>query len=210
MLAAWHLLFLLVVLACPLLAQAQFTNRYEAGSYVLAADSLTSRVGQLRLKNQRKLLVMNAKGTRRRLTPAQISSFRIGTHRYAVVRDFLVQQGSRTVVVKAAFAERLASGQVTLFRYTHLWNSGAGWLYLYRYPISFYLVDNPTEPLLAIYNYFDYAKFQQQARAVLAQRPDLLRLLDEHRITYENFPAAIHSLNNQLPFDPAVPARQVD
>ena len=193
---------LLLLTELPHLVKAQFAKQYTAGSYVAASDSTRHIPGLLRLKTQRKLLVISPAGRKLHFTPAQVSSFQIGAHTYSVVRNVLVIQGSRTQDVKAAFAERLGSGRITLWRYTHLWNSGSDWLFLYRYPLSFYLVSGLGLPLQAVYDRGDAEAFQRQVRPLLQRRPDLLRLLNEGHIPYASLPAAIHALNTDASFIP--------
>ncbi|RZL14820.1 MAG: hypothetical protein EOO62_04470 [Hymenobacter sp.] len=186
----------------PLMVQAQFPRQYAAGFYVPTSDSTRQLTGLLCLKTQQKLLVITPEGRKLHLTPAQVSRFRVGSHSYSVVRDVLVAQGSHILDVRAAFAERLDSGRINLWRYTHLWNSGSDWLFLYRYPLSFYLAAATGTRLVAIHDQGRSDAFQQQVRPLLQHRPDLVRLLDENRLTYANLPAAIRAYNTGAPFTP--------
>ena len=197
-----RLFLLATTLALPRQGQAQFDSHYGPGTYTLAGDSSQHLVGQLHLKTQQKLLVTTPAGRRLQLKPDQVSSFRIGPHTYTVLRDFVVVQGSQMREVRAAFAEQLSSGRVTLWRYTHRWNTGSDWLFLYHYPLSFYLVAGTGPHLVAICDRGSPEAFRQQVRPLLQQRPDLLHLLEEGRLTYDNLPATIRALNAGEVFDP--------
>lgn len=196
-------LLLLYSLLLPQLAWAQFSKEFEAGSYILNINPSVRQYGQLKLRNERKLIIKTIEGRISKAKPKQISSFRIGDQQYIIIRNFRFIHNSVPVNIKTAFVERLDSGQVTIMRYSHLLNTGPDWLFLYRYPIQTYLLRAyPDAAITEVGNYFDKSEFRRRAQPFLVLRADLVRLLAEERITYQNLPAAIHALNNNLPFQP--------
>lgn len=201
-----RLFLLAATLALPRLGWGQLSNHYIPGTYILISDTSRHLAGQLRLKTQQKLLVITPAGRRLQLKPDQVSSFRIGPHAYTVVREFVVVQGSRARDVRAAFAEQLSNGSVTLWRYTHRWNTGGDWLFLYRYPLTCYLVAGTGPHLAPIYDQGSPEAFRRQVRPLLQQYPGLLRLLEKGRLTYASLPEAIRALNLNMnaPFSPAI------
>lgn len=198
-----RLFLLAATLVLPRLGQAQLDNRYAPGTYTLASDSGRHLAGQLRLKTHQKLLVITPAGRRLRLKPAQVCSFRLGPHTYTVVRDFVVVQGSQIRDVRAAFAEQLSSGRLTLWRYTHLWHTGGDWLFLYRYPLTCYLLAGTGPHLVVVHDQDGSEAFRQQVRPLLQRYPDLLCPLEEGRLTYANLPEAIRAFNTNAPFTPS-------
>ena len=74
-------------LLLPQLARAQFSEGFEAGHYILA-DSHAPQTGLLKLQNDKRLFIKTPGGKTLKLKPDQIQSFRIGIHRYAVVKNF--------------------------------------------------------------------------------------------------------------------------
>jgi hypothetical protein len=184
-------------------------NRFAVGSYVLRNQPSVRHYGQLKLRNGRKLVVKTIAGKTRRIKARKALSYSIGQHRYSVINQLQFYIGSHLDLVseKAAYAQVLDSGKVVLLRYDHLFNTGIDWLFLYRYPTSVYLVrDQPDSAFAAIGDTFDKVYFQQHVRQFLVTRADLVNMLDAGLITYQNFPSAIHALNQNLPFCPlAVP-----
>ncbi|WP_133257210.1 hypothetical protein [Hymenobacter edaphi] len=203
-------LLLIIGLLLSQLAVAQFSKRFEAGSYFLMANPGVRQLGDLKLRNERKLLVKTKKGKRLKLPPDEVKRFQLGSRAYVVAKHFHLSVNSRSIAVDEAFVQRLDSGQVVVMRYDHLLNTGADWLCLYRYSIDAYLLQShPDSAVAVVVDYFDKARFRQQARPFLASRSDLAQMLDEGLITYSNLPTALHALNNNLPFSiSAIPERK--
>ncbi|SMB97915.1 hypothetical protein SAMN00120144_2274 [Hymenobacter roseosalivarius DSM 11622] len=197
-------LLLLANLLLSKIALAQFSKKFEVGSYVLIENRNERQYGQLKLRSEKKLRVKSPEGNAFRLKPNQVHNFRIGSRHYIVAKDFHLSENSHSIDVKAAFVERLDSGQIVLMRYDHFINTGANWLFLYRYPIAVYLLSDPSSSAFnLVYNYFNKSLFREQVRPFLTMSPDLIQMLDKGKITFYNLPSAIHALNNNSPFLPS-------
>ena len=97
-------------------------------------------------------------------------------------------------------------------RHNYFINTGVNWFYLYRYPVYAFLLSTQSSlKIISISNtyenispnVFNNSTFRQKVRPFLITRPDILQLLDEGYITFSNLPAAIHTVNNNLPFLPS-------
>ncbi|WP_152559937.1 hypothetical protein [Hymenobacter sp. IS2118] len=206
----FRFLILLAIGLLPSAARAQFSEAYETGSYVLKSGPSERHYGKLKLRNGRKLLVRTPKGKRIIVRARHALSCTIGQRHYAVIDDLQFDINSRSVNERAGFAQLLDSGKITLLRYDHLLNSGFDWFWLYRYPITVYLIRIQSDyPYTAAWETFDGSYFRRRVRSFLISRPDLVELLDKGAITYQNFPNAIRALNHNLSFQPsAVPERK--
>ena len=107
-----------------MVAQAQFSSHYDAGSYVLKNQQNERRYGSLKLKNGRKLLIKTETGKKQVLKAKQVLNCTIWSRYFTVVHNVNFTINSITVTESAVFAQTLDSGKVTLLRYDHLLNSG--------------------------------------------------------------------------------------
>ncbi|MDJ0366578.1 hypothetical protein QMK33_15570 [Hymenobacter sp. H14-R3] len=193
-------------------SQAQGTGfkKFAEGSYVLADNRAVRYPGQIKLQSGSKLVIKTPDGTTVKLKPAQLYSFIIGQRQYTTARDFRVQGGFGTDVDEA-FVEQLDSGQVMLMRYDYTVGSpmmmGAGGAMTGGgvSAMSAYLLRRPTDSTYvsvqpAFYSFAGGNRFRDAVRPFLAGHPDLLKLLDEKRITMDNLPAVIRALNAGKPY----------
>jgi len=199
-----RLLFLLVFLALPQLSQAQF-NRFETGSYVLAANPAVRHTSELRLRSGNLLLAKNTNEKNIKLTPDQVSSFRLGTRKFTVAGDFHAKGGLGGLNVTKAFVEQLDSGQVILLSYAFQvgapmsMGSGGAMMGGGSYSANVYLLQWPGEEDVTPAQGGAYSSggknFREAVRPFFIGRPDLLKMLDDKRITTSNLPEAVHALN---------------
>lgn len=205
-------LFLLIIITMlPEAGRAQLFggNRFEAGSYVLNDSRTVRQQGQLRLQNGTKLMVKAAGGKTIKLTPEQVSSFRINTRKYVTVGNFHVRGGINADIDKG-FAEQLDSGRVVLLNYTFPGGSapvmGADGMRYggESYERNAYLLNWPGESEVTAVQGSFYTgggkQFREAVRPFLFSRPDLEKLLDDKLITSYDLPKVIHALNNNLPY----------
>lgn len=209
-----RIVLLASILLLPQISRAQLFggNSFAAGSYVLADARNVRQPAQLKLQSGSKLVVKTADGQTLKFKPTQVQSFRIGSQKYIVARNFHVIGGLGGADVDDAFVEQLDSGQVVLARYDYSVGSGmsmsgggmmtgggsselSALLLRGRYSSSF------TAAQGGVYS-SGGKRFREAVRPFLAARPDLVKLLDEKRITSDNLREAIHALNNNLPFAP--------
>lgn len=191
-------------------AQTMGFKKFEEGSYVLADNRAVRHPGQLKLLSGSKVVIKTPDGTTLKLKPEQLYSFRIGQREYTTASDFRVQ-GGFGMNVEEAFVERLDSGQVLLMRYDYtvgtpmMMGPGGTMTGSGVSSMKAYLLRRPTDEAYvsvqpAFYTFAGGNRFRDAVRPFLAGHADLLKLLDEKRITMDNLPAVIRALNAGKPY----------
>jgi hypothetical protein len=209
-------LFLLLGLLLPQLLRAQF-NAFESGSYVLTGSPTVRQPARLKLQSGSKLLAKTADGKTIKFKPEQIYSFQISSRKYVTASNFHVKGGLGGADIDKGFAEQLDSGQVVLLNYTYsigagapMMGAGGGMSYGGSSEFNAYLLSRPGDSQVTAVQGSFYTgggkQFREAVRPYLSSRPDLLKLLDDKRISSDDLPAVIHALNNNLPFSPAAAA----
>jgi hypothetical protein len=203
---------LVAVLLLPEAAFAQLFNKFESGTYILNDSRKVRQEGQLKLQSSQKLLVKREDGETIKLEPAQVYSFQKGSQHYVTIGGFHVKGGLGGADVDMAFVEQLDSGRVTLMRYDYsvgapvMMGAGGGMSYGGGSSSSAYLLDGLYAGSVTVAQSGAYSnggkQFREAVRPYFASRPDLVKLLDEKRITTSNLQEAIHALNHNLPFNP--------
>jgi hypothetical protein len=194
-----------LLLAQSTQAQSIGFKKFEEGSYVLADSRDVRHPGQIKLQSGSKVVIKNPDGTTLKLKPEAIHSFRIGKREYTTASDFRVQ-GGFGMNVEEAFVERLDSGQVILMQYDYtvgrpmMMGAGGTMTGGGVSAMEAYLLRRPTDNTYvsvqpAFYSTAGGNRFRDAVRPFLAGHADLLKLLDEKRITMANLPAVIRALN---------------
>jgi hypothetical protein len=206
-----HFYLLLALLLLPEAVSAQLFKGFEIGSYILNDNRKVRQQGNLKLQSNSKLLAKNAAGETIKLTPEQVYSVWLGSKHYVTIGGFNVKSGLGGTDVDMAFVEQLDSGRVILMRYDYnIATPGAmgpgGMSYGGGFSTSAYLLDGLYAGSVTVAQGGTYSnggkQFREAVRPYLASRSDLVKLLDEKRITTANLPEAIHALNHNLPFNP--------
>lgn len=206
--------FLLIIIGLlPELGWAQLFggNRFENGSYVLNDSRNVRQQGQLKLQSGSKLLVKTTDGKTIKFNPEQVHSFRISNRKYLTASNFHVKGGLGGADIDNAFVEQLDSGQVVLLNYSYsvgagapMMGAGGGMSYSGSSEFSAYLLSMPGDSQATAVQGSLYSgggkQFREAVRPYLSSRPDLVKLLDEKRITSDDLPAVVHALNNNVPF----------
>jgi hypothetical protein len=206
-----HFYLFFALLLLPKVVSAQLSKGFETGSYILNDSRKARQKGDLKLQSNSKLLAKNATGETIKLTPEQVYSVWVGSKHYVTVGGFNVKSGLGGTDVDMAFVEQLDSGQVILMRYDY--SVGApggvgpgGMSYGGGSSTSVYLLDGLYAGSVTVAQSGTYSpggkQFREAVRPYLASRSDLVKLLDDKRITTANLPEAIHALNHNLPFNP--------
>ena len=204
----FRLILCAFIVLLPGLARAQLLggSPFASGSYVLNASPNLRQQGQLKLQSGSKLLVKMADGQTLKLHPEQIHSFRITNRKYVTARNFHVKGGIGGAYIDNAFVEQLDSGQVVLLNYEYTINNGAGMSYGgSSTELNAYLLSRPGSSQFTAAQGSFYTgggkQFREAVRPYLASRPDLVKLLDEQRISSENLREVIYALNNNIPYN---------
>lgn len=210
---------LAIIVLSPGLGWAQMRgNRFENGSYVLNDSRNLRQQGQLKLQSGSKLLVKTADGKTIKLKPEQIHSFRISNRKYVTASNFHVKGGLGGTDADNVFVEQLDSGQVVLLTYEYsigagapMMGAGGGMSYGGSSELSTYLLSRPGESRVTAAQGSFYTgggkQFREAVRPYLSSRPDLVKLLDEKRISSDNLEAVIQALNHNQPFSPPASAQ---
>ncbi len=207
------LLILFVGLLFPQLVLAQIFSQFESGSYVLKSNQNQRHNCELKLRGNSVLMVKDSTvGKNLKLTPNEVSSFRIGQHKFIVAQNFDVPASIASGFEDQAFVELLDSGQVILMRYEFTSGSavmmGAGGtmspggstsseLYLLRWATG-----HEISPIPANQVTHGGPKFREALLPFFSTRPDLAKLLKEKRIILDDLPGVIHALNTNQEFTP--------
>jgi hypothetical protein len=206
-----HFYLLLAFLILPEVVLAQLFKGFETGSYILNDNSKVRQKGDLKLQSSTKLVVRTATQETIKLTPEQVYSVWLGSKHYVTIGGFNVKSGLGGTDVDMAFVEQLDSGRVILMRYDYsvgVAGSGGpgGMSYGGSSSASAYLLDGLYAGSVTVAQSGTYSnggkQFREAVRPYLASRSDLVKLLDDKRITTANLPEAIHALNHNLPFNP--------
>lgn len=206
-----HFYLLFALLLLPEVVSAQLFKGPEKGSYILNDNRKVRQQGNLKLQSNSKLVVKTAAGETLKLTPEQVYSAWLGSKHYVTIGGFHVKGGLGGTDVDMAFVEQLDSGKVTLMRYDY--SVGApggmgpgGMSYGGSSSSSAYLLDGLYAGSVTVAQSGTYSnggkQFREAVRPYLASRADLVKLLDEKRITTSNLQEAIHALDHNLPFNP--------
>jgi hypothetical protein len=207
-----HFYLLLAFLLLPEVVLAQLFKGFENGSYILNDSRKVRQQGSLKLQSSSKLVIKNAAGETIKLTPEQVYSFWQGSKHYVTIGGFHVKGGLGGTDVDMAFVEQLDSGRVILMRYDYSIGApmamGAGGMsYGGSSSSSAYLLDGLYAGSVTVAQSGTYSnggkQFREAVRPYFASRSDLVKLLDDKRITTANLQEAIHALNHNLPFNPA-------
>lgn len=189
-------------------AQAQVKVRAEPdsdgylfGTYTLSADG-TRHDGFMRLSAPQQLVVRVLKGRNLQYTSADVARFALGEKRYFTLTGVKLP-GPQTVAdlfddksgVTRAFVEQVDSGRVVLLSYSFLSNAQ------YHPEVHYYLLRQAGSPEVVLVPYKD-KPFRELLRPYLQARPDLLRYLDEKRLSISTLPDFIHSLNTGVSYLP--------
>lgn len=191
---------ILGVLLAPQMVSAQSTSKdFVPGTYILNNGQSVRQQGQLKLKSHDKLLVQKPDGKNIKYTPDQVSSFWMNDHRYTTADNFI----GKSTELKKAFVVLLDSGQVMLMRYDYYMPSGLEKLGMP--PIShIFLLKSARQIQLTRVEHGMFLPtdqmFREAVRPYFSGRPDLVKLLDEKIITFNNLPAAIHAVNHNTLF----------
>lgn len=196
--------FMLIIgaLIVPHLVVAQSAPKdFSAGTYILNDGHNTRQQSQLKLRGYNKLLVKAADGKVVKYTPAQISAFWLNGQQYITVGHFI----GTDVELESAFVALVDSGRVMLTRFNYEAPKGIERLGLVPDTHVFLLKNaQDSRPTRVEHGIFlpGGKVFIAAVRPYIASRPDLVKLLDENIITFNNLPAAIHALNTNTPFTP--------
>ncbi len=211
----YKLLFLLPLLA-PAVTQAQVqtdSDGYAYGFYTLSAGG-AKHDAFMKLRGPQLLIVRNVHGKNLKYTSADVTRFNIGTEHYFTLTDRQLP-GLKTVLdmfnsksaVTTAFVQHVDSGQVVLLRYSYLQTTagsmGSGGIMTNggSSEIQYYLLRRADIPTFTLVQ-GNLKRFRELLRPYLAARPDLLKYLDEKRLTYATLPDLIHSLNTGVSYLP--------
>lgn len=191
---------ILLVLLAPQWGLAQSTSKdFVLGTYILNNGQNIRQQGQLKLRRYDKLLVQKPDGKTIKYTPDQVSSFWLNGHRYTTASNFI----GKSIELKNAFVILLDSGQVMLMRFDYDIPSGMEKLGIP--PISHIFLlgsGQQNRPTRVEHGIFlpTGQMFREAVRPYFSGRLDLIKLLDEEVITFNNLPEAIHSVNQNTPF----------
>ena len=206
----------LVLFACLLshVAWAQLFggSSFKSGSYILTDKPGVRQPGQLKLQSGSKLAIKTTGNKTVKLTPAEVNAFWIGQQKYVVASNFHVKSGLGGTDIDKAFVQQLDSGQIMLMRYEYtvgapiMMGAGGSMAYGGGSSNSAYLLRSRYDASATAVQAGTYSsggkQFRETVRPFLASRPDLVKYLDEKRLTIENLPEAIHALNHNLAFNP--------
>ena len=205
-------LVLAACLALPFAGQAQSIYRFSAfepGCFVLKGSKAGCQAAQLKIQYGRRLVAKTETGDTLRLLPAQVSSFRMGSHTFVTAQHFRVVGAPSGKEINQAFVERLDSGRVLLLRYSYdvvtpvpaskrniaLNVSSVTNAYLLHRPGNgpYTPVQNPRlgHGIVPLYD---------AAKSYFTSRPDLLKALADTRTTIDHLPALVRALNSGEPY----------
>ena len=207
-----RLFFLFLGLLSPRLLLAQF-NSFAPGSYVLASSPTVRHETTLKLRDNGQLVAKGPDGKTLRLSPEDVSSFRLGPQKFIAAGGFATGTGLGGDFVSRAFVEQLDSGRVMLLRY--------------QYPVGGppmmggpdgRMTGGPSRPpaLYLLRNGYSITpipangrtgtaggrKFREALLPYLRARPDLVGLLNDKHILEEDLPAVVRALNTGRPMPP--------
>lgn len=193
---------LLICFLCPLWSLAQFVP----GAYILLANPQKVYTGDLKYEES-KLIVRDKTGAKTKYQTDEVYYARtVDNRRYISASGFEGLSTFGTTMKGNTLVELVDSGQVCLMQYAHSSNSGSGG----SVTLVTYLVKQAGMPnAIAIPGYVwtnQGKKFCEALAPYVLNRPDLQKLLFDHRINDRNLPAFFHALNSGQPF-PALELR---
>lgn len=193
---------LLICFLCPLWSLAQFVP----GAYILLANPQKVYKGDLKY-HESTLTVKDQTGKKIKYKPDEVYYAKTITgQRYISTNGFIALSTFGTKVMDNTLVELVDSGQVCLMRYDYTVGSGSGG----GVPQIMFLVKQ--EGMLHTATIPGYVwtnqgkKFYEAITPYAANRPDLQKLLLDHRINDRNLPAFFHAINSGQPF-PALELR---
>ncbi|WP_375419349.1 hypothetical protein [uncultured Hymenobacter sp.] len=200
-----RLIFIVIGWLLPQVLLAQF-NSFEPGSYVLHNSPTVRHQSSLKFQGGDEFMVKDANGNRRKLTVSEVSSFRIGPQKYIAVGRFAVGSGLRNSYVERAFVAQVDSGRVGLLFYEYdvyagLTSFGASdkqikHLYLLQKEFRMFPIPN--------HGSLDNKTFRAALSPHLQERPDMIKLLEEKRMCFNDMPLVVRALNTGQPM-PTLP-----
>ncbi|MGI4736686.1 MAG: hypothetical protein ACRYG7_16050 [Janthinobacterium lividum] len=201
------LFFGLLVSARPAHAQQQksllFGESAQPGTYTLVDDIRKRYQGALQVYAH-ELVVKDPAGHTTKYRPEEIYRVQLGDVRYITASGFQTKSGFWSIThSEQSFVELLDSGRVTLCRFRY---SVGGPSYSSTNLVTYMLLDAATDSVttIPVSVYTGKGKrFRDALAPFVAQRPDLLALLQAGTVTIDQLPAFVHALNFQLPFTAA-------
>lgn len=207
-------LLLVALFMLPQVLLAQF-REFADGFYVLTASPTVRHQAQLKLRNEKTLLTKENQQKKQEVDLSEVQYFQIGSKKFKPVGGFHIKKGLGGTDVQRGFAQMLDSGQVILYEYSYYiasgpMMSGSGAMYGGGNSLnSVFLLQKPGENTVTLIsaNAISGAgkEFRQALAPFLTTRPDLLKHLDERRLTIWHLPLTVHALNNGLPYYPVSP-----
>lgn len=204
-------IFIVIGWLLPQVLLAQF-NSFEPGSYVLNTKPTIRHQGTLKLRSSDLLVVKDATGNKLKLSPRDVVSFRLGQQQYVTAVNFEVNQGLIPLYVEQAFVEQLDSGQVVLLRYEYSTGGGGAPMMGAGGAMTFggagggtrtiYLLRRGSSISPVPSNSLSGAgpKFRAALLLLLGTRPDLVKLVEEKRVSVDDVPALVRALNTGKAF----------
>ncbi|TYZ07440.1 hypothetical protein FY528_15370 [Hymenobacter lutimineralis] len=206
-----RLLLLVAFLLFPALLFAQF-NSFKLGSYILADNQQVRHDAKLKLQDAKLLIAKDEKGSTIKITPREISSFRIGIKRYRKANGFEESKAFTEDAADEVFVELLDSGQVMLMRYEYTTKSGPSAspngaiasggnfvheTYLLKWSNGTVVSAVPAGGITG-----SNKMFREMILLYLSSRPDLIKLVEDKQIILSDLKRLIHALNTGTPYVP--------
>jgi hypothetical protein len=189
-------LLLSICCALPLMSNAQFVP----GTYILMDNLQQIHTGDLKYQEST-LSVKDKIGKKTKYKADEVYYARTAdNHRYISTNGFEALSTFGTKIMGNTLVELLDSGQVCLMRYDYTTSIGTGsgisqFMYLIKQEG---MVNSTTIPGYVWTN--QGKKFYNTIIPFAANRPDLQKLLADHRINDRNLPAFFHAINSGQPF----------
>ena len=192
-------------LSSTLTAKAQgglFGPEERDGTYTLVGSPQVRHVGKL-MVSPTVLIAKDSEGKKTKWHPDQVARLTIEHQRYTTARGFSVKKGILKVTErKPVFVELLDSGRVSLMRYTYV-AGGPGM----QEESTVYLMRDAAQPnsvALPVRRFSSNEDYFQGLANLLgpyaAQRPDLLKLLNQDKIEEQLLQRFVHALNTNSYF----------
>jgi len=185
-----------VCFALPLVSSAQFIP----GAYILSNNHQQTYTGDLKYY-ETTLTVKDKTGKKTKYKADEVYYARTAdNHRYISTSGFEALSTFGTKTMGNTLVELVDSGQVCLMRYDYTTGSGSGggvsaFMYLIKQEE---IANSVTIPNYVWTN--QGKKFYNAIIPYAANRPDLQKLLADHRIDDQNLPAFFHAINSGQPF----------
>jgi hypothetical protein len=187
-------------LTISLFAQTQESVDFERGSFKL---NTTSEIQSGLLRPAAKNLVVKqyVNGPSVKYRWEDILFYRLGLRKYVRASGFLAKSSSgwSQQAVNEAFVQLLDSGAVSLMRYEKSISTPQGGT-----TEVLYLLKRATEPNATTipFSVLDGAgkKFREALLPYLTDRPDLIKAVNDKKVTVYSLQTLIHALNNKVAF----------